>query len=56
MAKKSSKTTGKKSDQERLAASSGRGLPMGDLHHPAAKRKNNPQAKIAAEGNGLGYR
>jgi len=26
-------------------------LPLGDIRHPAAKRKNNPPAKIAAEGS-----
>lgn len=46
MAKKSGKTSSK----GKSPAASSDGLPMGDIRHPSAKRRNIPPAKIAAEG------
>lgn len=48
MAKKTSKTTPKKTSPNGQADAPV--VPIGDIRHPAAKRKNNPPAKIAAEG------
>lgn len=48
MAKKTSKTTPKKTSPSGQADAPV--VPIGDIRHPAAKRKNNPPAKIAAEG------
>ncbi|MFN9929469.1 MAG: site-specific DNA-methyltransferase, partial [bacterium] len=46
MAKKSGKTSSK----GKSPAAGSDGLPMGDIRHPSAKRRNIPPAKIAAEG------
>ena len=48
MAKKASTTTSKKTSPNGQVE--GRVVPVGDIRHPAAKRKNNPPAKIASEG------
>lgn len=48
MAKQTSKTTPKKTSRNGQADALV--VPIGDIRHPAAKRKNNPPAKIAAEG------
>lgn len=45
MAKRASKATGKAN-----GTSGDDGLPMGDIRHPSAKRRNIPPAKIAADG------
>jgi adenine-specific DNA-methyltransferase len=48
VAKKTSKTTPKKTSPNGQADTPV--VPIGDIRHPAAKRKNNPPARIAAEG------
>lgn len=48
MAKKTPKTTSK--NAAITGKSGAASVPIGDIRHPAAKRKNNPPAKIAAEG------
>lgn len=48
MAKKTPKTTPRKNSPNGQADALV--VPIGDIRHPAAKRKNNPPAKIAAEG------
>ena len=48
MAKKHPKTTPRKTSPNGQADAPV--VPIGDIRHPAAKRKNNPPAKIAAEG------
>lgn len=44
------KKSGKTSSKGKASAASSDGLPMGDIRHPSAKRRNIPPAKIAAEG------
>lgn len=46
VAKRSSKASGR----GKSVAGNGDGLPLGDIRHPSAKRRNIPPAKIAAEG------
>lgn len=46
MAKRNGKSTGKRA----AASGADAALPMGDIRHPSAKRRNIPPAKIAAEG------
>jgi len=49
VAKKTSKTTSTKTAPNGQADALV--VPIGDIRHPAAKRKNNPPAKIASEGS-----
>lgn len=44
------KKSGKTSSKGKSPAASSDDLPMGDIRHPSAKRRNIPPAKIAAEG------